>query len=81
MAGTGLILFWSSPPTERVAAAGAMGWINNVLVIVLGNYFNDPLTSVVAALYLVPYYAMIIPLSHLTRILKAREDFGEIPYS
>jgi BASS family bile acid:Na+ symporter len=81
MAGTGLILFWSSPPTERVAAAGALGWINNVLVIVLGNYFNDPLTSVVAALYLVPYYAMIIPLSHLTRILKAREDFGEIPYS
>jgi bile acid:Na+ symporter, BASS family len=81
MASTGLILFWSSPPTERVAAAGALGWINNVLVIVLGNYLNDPLTSVVAALYLVPYYALIIPLSHLTRIWKARDDFGELPYS
>jgi BASS family bile acid:Na+ symporter len=81
MAGTGLILFKSSPPTERVAAAGALGWINNVLVIVLGGYFNDPLTSVVAALYLIPYYVLIIPLSHLTRTWKGREDFGEIPYS
>ncbi len=81
MAVTGLILFWSSPSTERVAAAGALGWINNVLVIVLGNYFNDPLTSVVAALYLIPYYALIIPLSHLTRTWKDRDDFGEIPYS
>jgi BASS family bile acid:Na+ symporter len=81
MAGTGLILFKSSPPAERVAAAGALGWINNVLVIVLGSYFNDPLTSVVAALYLIPYYVLIIPLSHLTRTWKDREDFGEIPYS
>jgi BASS family bile acid:Na+ symporter len=81
MAGTGLILFKSSPSTEWVAAAGALGWINNVLVIVLGNYFNDPLTSVVAALYLIPYYVLIIPLSHLTRTWKDREDFGEIPYS
>jgi BASS family bile acid:Na+ symporter len=81
MAGTGLILFWSSPPTERVAAAGALGWINNVLVIVLGSYFNNPLTSVVAALYLIPYYVLIIPLSHLTRTWQDREDLGEIPYS
>jgi len=81
MAGTGLILFKSSPPTERVAAAGALGWINNVLVIVLGSYFNDPLTSVVAALYLIPYYVLIIPLSHLTRTWKARDDYGEVPYS
>ena len=64
-----------------MAAAGALGWINNVLVIVLGSYFNDPLTSVVAALYLIPYYLLIIPLSHLTRTWKARDDFGELPYS
>lgn len=81
MTGTGLILFKSSPPIERVAAAGALGWINNVLVIVLGSYFNDPLTSVVAALYLIPYYVLIIPLSHLTRTWKDRDDYGELPYS
>jgi BASS family bile acid:Na+ symporter len=67
MAGTGMLLFRSSPPSERIAAAGALAWINNVLIIVLGGYFSDPLTSVTAALYLIPYYFLIIPLSHLLR--------------
>jgi BASS family bile acid:Na+ symporter len=66
LAGAGLVLFWSNPPLERVAAAGALGWVNSVLVIVLGNYFGDPLTSVLAALYMVPYYVLIIPLGHLS---------------
>jgi len=70
MAGTGMFLFWSNPTLERVAAGGALGWINNVLIIVLGNYFNDPLTSVLAALYLVPYYVLILPLGLLSRGLK-----------
>ncbi len=77
MAGTGLVMFWSSPPAVRVAAAGALGWINNVLVIVLGTYFNNPLTSVVAALYFIPYYMLIIPLSHLARSLKDRGNYEE----
>ena len=67
LASAGVVLFCSNPPLERVAAGGALGWINNVLVIVLGNYFNDPLISVLAALYLVPYYILIIPLGHLSR--------------
>lgn len=70
LASAGLVLFWSSPPLERVAAGGALGWINNVLVIVLGHYFNDPLISVLAALYMVPYYVLIIPLGHLSRGVK-----------
>ncbi len=67
LASTGIVLFWSAAPLERVAAGGALGWINNVLVIVLGHYFNDPLTSVLAALYMVPYYILIVPLGHLSR--------------
>jgi bile acid:Na+ symporter, BASS family len=74
LAGTGMLLFRSSPPPERIAAAGALGWINNVLIIVLGSYFHDPLTSVTAALYLIPYYVLIIPLSHLLRTLRQRQD-------
>jgi hypothetical protein len=31
----------------------------------LGKYFHDPVTSVLAALYVVPYYALIIPLGYL----------------
>lgn len=80
LASTGMILFRSSPPPERIAAAGALGWINNVLVIVLGSYFNDPLTSVMAALYLIPYYVLIIPLSHLIRTLRHRRDIGNLQH-
>ncbi len=65
LASAGMALFWSAPPLERIAAGGALGWINNVLVIVLGNYFHDPLISVLAALYMIPYYALIAPLGHL----------------
>ncbi|MBI4795177.1 MAG: hypothetical protein HY790_04945 [Deltaproteobacteria bacterium] len=79
LATFGVLLFWSSPPPERTAAAGALSWINNVLVIVLGNYLNDPLTSVLAALYLIPYYVLIIPLSHLNGGLRNRGDFGKPP--
>jgi len=79
MAGAGLLLFRSSPPYERIAAAGALGWINNVLVIVLGTYFNDPLTSVVAALYLIPYYVLILPLGHLTRTWGRPADLSKLP--
>jgi BASS family bile acid:Na+ symporter len=67
LAGAGMVLFWSNPPLERVAAAGALGWVNSVLVIVLGNYFGDPLTSILAAFYMVPYYVLIIPLGHLSQ--------------
>jgi BASS family bile acid:Na+ symporter len=79
MASAGMALFWSSPSLERVAAAGALGWINNVLVIVLGTYFNDPLTSVLAALYLVPYYALIVPLGHLSRGAVRSGRFRQTP--
>jgi BASS family bile acid:Na+ symporter len=77
-ASTGMILFRSSPPPERIAAAGALGWINNVLVIVLGSYFNNPLTSVMAALYQVPYYGLIIPLRHLIQTSRYQRDIGNL---
>ena len=80
MASMGMVLFRSSPPPERVAAAGALGWINNVLIIVLGSYFNNPLTSVMAALYQVPYYFLIIALSHMVRTLEQRRDIGNLQH-
>ena len=80
LAGTGMVLFRSSPPPERIAAAGALGWINNVLVLVIGIYFNDPLTSVMAALYMIPYYVLVIPLSHLVRTLRHRGKIGNLQH-
>lgn len=70
LASAGVILFWFASPPERAAAGGALGWINNVLVIVLGQYFNEPLISVLAAFYMVPYYILIIPLGYVRRKLE-----------
>ena len=79
MASAGVVLFWFASPQERVAAGGALGWINNVLVIVLGHYFHDPLISVLAALYMVPYYLLIIPLGHLSRRSERSGTYSQTP--
>ena len=75
-----MVLFRSGPPPERIAAAGALGWINNILVLVIGIYFNDPLASVMAALYMIPYYVLLIPLSHLVRTLRHRGEIGNLEH-
>lgn len=72
LAATGALMFWFRPPPQRVAAAAALGWINNVLVIVLGNDLNDPFTSILAALYLIPFHLLIVPLSQLSKISNRR---------
>jgi bile acid:Na+ symporter, BASS family len=77
LAATGALVFWFRPPPQRTAAAASLGWINNVLVIVLGNDLNDPFTSILAALYLIPFHLLIVPLSHLSRI-SSRRSFKEV---
>ncbi len=62
----GAAILWRPVP-DRVASAGSLGWINNVLIIVLGAQLGDPLTSVLGALYLVPTFVLIVPLSWLAR--------------
>jgi BASS family bile acid:Na+ symporter len=47
---------------DRLAGAVAACNINNVLVIVFASRFFGPLEPTVAALYLIPYFAVIIPL-------------------
>ncbi len=64
-AAAGVLVFRGTPPPERVAAAGSLGWINNALVIVLGSYLGDPLAALLATLYLLPFYGLIWPLGRL----------------
>jgi predicted Na+-dependent transporter len=67
LAGTGAVTFWRRPAPVQAAAAAALGWINNILVLVLGNDLGDPYISLLAALYLIPFHLLILPLSHLSR--------------
>ncbi len=58
----GCLLFRKGPVEDRIAGAVAAGNINNVLVIVFASRFFGPLEPTVAAMYLIPYFAVIIPL-------------------
>jgi BASS family bile acid:Na+ symporter len=70
LAGIGAIAFWQSQPPVKAAAAASLGWINNILVLVLGNDLGDPHVSLLAALYLIPFHLLIFPL----RRLSGRQD-------
>jgi bile acid:Na+ symporter, BASS family len=68
----GGFLFRKGPVEDRIAGAVAAGNINNVLVIVFASRFFSPLEPTVAALYLIPYFAVIVPLRiYGTRARKA----------
>jgi BASS family bile acid:Na+ symporter len=67
LAFCGAGIFWFHQPPVRAAGAASLGWINNILVLVLGNDLKDPYVSLLAALYLIPFHLLIIPLRHLSR--------------
>jgi BASS family bile acid:Na+ symporter len=68
----GGLLFRKGRVEDRLAGAVAAGNINNVLVIVFASRFFGPLEPTVAAMYLIPYFAVIIPL----RLYKTRGRSG-----
>jgi BASS family bile acid:Na+ symporter len=67
LSGIGAAAFWRCRPPVQAAAAASLGWINNILVLVLGNDLGDPYVSLLAALYLIPFHLLILPLGHLSR--------------
>ena len=58
----GLMVFWKSPVSDQLATAICMCNINNVLVLVFSSQFFGPLEPTLAAMYLFPFYSVIVPL-------------------
>jgi BASS family bile acid:Na+ symporter len=58
----GLALTWHRPMEDQLAAAVSMGNMNNVLVIVFAARFFSPLEPTVAAMYMFPFFGLIVPL-------------------
>jgi bile acid:Na+ symporter, BASS family len=48
--------------SQRVATAVSLGVMNNVLVIVFSSRFFGPLSPTLAAMYMFPFFTMIVPL-------------------
>jgi BASS family bile acid:Na+ symporter len=47
---------------NKMAAAISLGNMNSVLIVVFATHFFGPLEATVAALYLFPFFAFILPL-------------------
>ena len=58
----GLLISWGRKPEDQVAAVICLGIMNNVLVIVFSSEFFTPLEPTVAAMYMIPFFGLILPL-------------------
>jgi len=58
----GILLSWGRPVEDQLAVIICLGIINNVLVIVFSSQFFTPLEPTVAAMYMIPFFALIVPL-------------------
>jgi len=62
--GVGIFFFRKGPLENQLAGAVMMGNINNVLVIVFSSQFFGPVEPLVAAMYMVPFFILVIPLRY-----------------
>ncbi|MBI5569962.1 MAG: bile acid:sodium symporter [Desulfomonile tiedjei] len=58
----GYFLTPGQDPARRLAAAVSMAIMNNVLVVVFASQFFGPLSPTLAAMYMFPFFTMIVPI-------------------
>jgi len=58
----GILISWGRPVEDQVASVICLGIMNNVLVIVFSSQFFTPIEPTVAAMYMIPFFALIVPL-------------------
>ena len=58
----GVLPLWRLPIDDQIAGGVIMADINNVLVIVFASQFFGPLETTVAAMYMIPFFLVIVPL-------------------
>lgn len=61
-AGTGILFFRRSSVENRLAGAVMLAHVNNVLMIVFSSQFFGPTETMTAAMYLVPFFGLVLPL-------------------
>ena len=60
----GIFFFWKSSLENQLAGAVMLGNLNNVLVIVFSSEFFGPIEPMVAAMYMIPFFVIVIPLRY-----------------
>jgi BASS family bile acid:Na+ symporter len=57
----GLLVTWGRKKEDRLAGAISIAYMNNTLIVVFSSQFFGPLSPTLAALYMLPFFAMIVP--------------------
>jgi bile acid:Na+ symporter, BASS family len=60
----GVLLFSKAPVENQLAGAVMLANLNNVLVIVFSSEFFGPIEPLVAAMYMIPFFVIVIPLRY-----------------
>jgi BASS family bile acid:Na+ symporter len=60
----GIFFFRKGPLHNQLAGAVMLGNLNNVLVIVFSSEFFGPVEPLVAAMYMIPFFVIVIPLRY-----------------
>jgi BASS family bile acid:Na+ symporter len=63
----GFLSLGKAPVEDRLAAAISMTQVNNMIILVFGARFFGPLEATMAAMYLVPFFGLILPLRMVSR--------------
>ena len=66
----GFLVTWEKKREDRLAGAISFAYMNNVLVVVFSSQFFGPLAPTLAALYMLPFFTMIVPARIVGRFLK-----------
>ena len=64
----GLLFLFKSPVQNQLAAVITIGNVNNVLILVFAAEFFGPLEPTLAALYMIPFFGLILPMRIYRRI-------------
>ena len=66
----GIFTLLKGPVKNQLASAVVLGNINNVLILVFASEFFGPLEPTVAAMYMIPFFGLILPLRVYYRLRK-----------
>ena len=64
----GFLVSWKEPVKNRLSSIICLGNVNNVLVIVFASEFFGPLEPTLSAMYMIPFFGLILPLRLYQRI-------------
>ena len=59
--GVGFLVTWRMKREDQLAGAISFAYMNNVLIIAFSSQFFGPLAPALAALYMLPFFTMIVP--------------------